>query len=115
VARATIGPQAVNPEEQEMATDITSRKLIVLKGSLFLLIIVASSMLILMSQPTLTVALAVCALIWASARFYYFLFYVLEKYVDPELRYSGILALFAALWRRRIGEKGRTRPRRSSK
>jgi hypothetical protein len=87
-------------------TDIKSRPVIVLKGILFLFIIVSSSTLILLRDPTLTAALAVCVLIWASARFYYFLFYVLEKYVDPNLRYSGILALLVA-------PKKRTDPPRS--
>lgn len=82
-------------------TDITSKKLIVLKGILFLLIIMSSFALILLNQPTLKVALALCVLIWASARFYYFLFYVLERYVDPRLRYAGLLALLSALLRRR--------------
>jgi hypothetical protein len=82
-------------------TDITSKKVIVLKGILFLVIIVSASMLILLKQPTLPAALAVCALIWASARFYYFLFYVLEKYVDPNLRYSGLLALLSVILRRK--------------
>jgi hypothetical protein len=82
-------------------TDITSRKLIVVKGIPFLLIIVGSSALILLKEPTLTAATAVFVLIWASARFYYFIFYVLEKYVDPGLRYSGLLSLGAALLRRR--------------
>jgi len=40
-------------------------------------------------------------LVWASARFYYYLFYVLEKYVDPSLQYSGLVALMIALARRR--------------
>jgi hypothetical protein len=78
-------------------TDITSKKLIMLKGVLFLFIIVGSATLILLKQPTLTVALTLCVLIWASARFYYFLFYVLEKYVDPNLRYAGVLALLRSM------------------
>ena len=40
----------------------------------------------------LTLAL-VLVLAWAVARLYYFLFYVLHAYVDPSLRYSGLLAL----------------------
>lgn len=82
-------------------TDITSRKVIVLKGILFLIIMISASALILLTQPTLTATLTVCTLIWASARFYYFLFYVLEKYVDPNLRYSGLLALLSQLLGRR--------------
>jgi hypothetical protein len=92
--------------EEPGMTDITSKKLIVLKGTLFLLIVISSSMVILIKQPTLMAVLALCVLIWASARFYYFLFYVLERYVDPSLRYSGLLALLSALLRRRYRERG---------
>jgi hypothetical protein len=86
-------------------TDITSKKVIVLKGILFLLIVIGSSMVILIKQPTLVAVLALGVLIWASARFYYFLFYVLERYVDPSLRYSGLLALLSALLKRRNRER----------
>jgi hypothetical protein len=78
----------------------------VLKGISFLLIVIGSSMVILIKQPTLMAVLALCVLIWASARFYYFLFYVLERYVDPSLRYSGLLALLSALLQRRNSQRG---------
>jgi hypothetical protein len=80
--------------------DLTSRQLIVIKGILFLLVIAGAATIILLQQPTLTAVFALCALSWASARFYYFLFYVLENYVDRSLRYSGVLALTAALLRK---------------
>ena len=92
--------------EEPSMTDITSKKVIVLKGILFLLIVIGSSMVILIKQPTLMAVLALCVLIWASARFYYFLFYVLERYVDPSLRYSGLLALLSALLQRRNSQRG---------
>ena len=40
-------------------------------------------------------------LVWSSCRFYYFLFYVLHSYVDPDLRYAGLGAMVVQLWRRR--------------
>jgi hypothetical protein len=43
---------------------------------------------------------------WSASRFYYVLFYVLEKYVDPDLRYAGLLALAAAIrWKRLKAER----------
>lgn len=30
--------------------------------------------------------------IWGFCRAYYFAFYVIEKYVDPEFRFSGLLS-----------------------
>lgn len=80
-------------------TDITSRKLLVLKGVLFLVIVLMALLLLLLQSPTLTTLLGAGVLMWASARFYYFLFYVLERHVDPRLRYAGIWALCVAIWR----------------
>ena len=36
------------------------------------------------------VALLLGLAIWTSARLYYFMFYVIEKYVDSEFRFSSI-------------------------
>jgi hypothetical protein len=40
-------------------------------------------------------------LVWASCRFYYFLFYVLEHYVDRTMRYAGLFDLLMGMRRRR--------------
>jgi glyoxylase-like metal-dependent hydrolase (beta-lactamase superfamily II) len=49
-------------------------------------------------------------LAWAAGRFYYFLFYVLERYVDPALRYAGIIALVRTILRAEIiGRRGLNR------
>lgn len=82
-------------------SDLTSTRLIVLKGLLFLLIALLCAALLLQRSPDLRTLALVALLAWAAARFYYFLFYVLEKYVDPELRYAGVIALVQALLRRR--------------
>lgn len=80
--------------------DLKSKRWIVAKGGLFLLLAVLSAGLIFEASPTLTTAGLLVLLGWSSARFYYFLFYVLENYVDPTLRYSGIIELVRAIWRR---------------
>ena len=81
--------------------DIKSKPLIVVKGILFLVIIlITASALFVLSPDWLTAGL-ILLLIWASTAFYYFLFYVLEKYVDPSLKYSGISDLLRHLPRRR--------------
>jgi hypothetical protein len=81
--------------------DLTSRKWIVAKGFMFLFIAVSSAGLIVWQNPSWPVAILLLLLAWAAARFYYFLFYVLEKYVDPSLRYAGILALLRQIARGR--------------
>ncbi len=74
-------------------TNIQSKRLIVVKGLLFILITVGAGVGIVCTSPSFTVVALVLTLIWASARSYYFLFYVLEKYVDPSLKYTGLLDL----------------------
>ena len=78
-------------------TDLTSRALIVTKGLLFLFLAALSGNLLVFASPDLRTVVLVVVLAWSSARLYYFLFYVLERYVDPSLRYSGLLALLRAI------------------
>ena len=84
-------------------THLSSRTRIVAKGMLFAAIALIAAALILLEKPSVTRAVLLALLVWASCRFYYFLFYVLERYVDPTLRYAGMVAMLAALRRRRRG------------
>jgi hypothetical protein len=81
--------------------DLTSKRLIVTKGVLFLGLAAASGGLLIAETPSLRVAALMAVLVWSSCRFYYFLFYVLQNYVDPSLRYAGLTAMIAGIWRRR--------------
>jgi len=82
-------------------TDLTSKTWIVAKGVLFAVIALASAGLILLESPSLKVAALLALLTWAACRFYYFLFYVLEHYVDRTMRYAGLLDLLMGMRRRR--------------
>ena len=73
--------------------DLTAKPLIIFKGILFLTISSVSFALLLLESPALYTAVLGVLLVWSSCRFYYFLFYVLEKYVDPTHCYAGIWAL----------------------
>ena len=55
--------------------DLKSKNWIVAKGLLFLVIALVSAFLILMEEPSLRVTALLLLLVWASCRFYYFLFY----------------------------------------
>ena len=79
---------------------ILSKRLIVIKGLLFFAIVVGGGVSIFCYCPKPIVAGLLLILIWASARSYYFIFYVLEKYVDPKLRYTGIIDLIKNLRRK---------------
>ncbi len=81
--------------------DLKSKKWIVAKGVMFLVIATLAATLIMVETPSLKLAALLVLLVWASCRFYYFLFYVLEHYVDPTMRYAGIFDLMLGMRRRR--------------
>lgn len=62
------------------------------KFALFLAIGIAAATLLVLELGTLTGALLLALSIWAFCRAYYFAFYVIEKYVDPGYRFSGLLS-----------------------
>jgi len=72
--------------------DLKNHKLIYLKGILFLLIIVLCAASLLIQSFTIQTTILIGLLIWSSARLYYFIFYVIEHYVDNRYRFVGILS-----------------------
>ena len=79
--------------------DITSPKILKLKGALFLLLgLLSAGILILPILSWTTVALLVIV-IWSFCRAYYFCFYVMQHYADPQFRYRGLVDLAAYLMR----------------
>jgi hypothetical protein len=90
-------------------TDLMSKKWIVAKGVMFAGIALATAALILIEMPSLKVAVLLTLLVWASCRFYYFLFYVLEHYVDSTMRYAGLFDLLIGMRRRRVEMRSEVR------
>ncbi|OHE88763.1 MAG: hypothetical protein A3G75_06175 [Verrucomicrobia bacterium RIFCSPLOWO2_12_FULL_64_8] len=82
-------------------SDLRSKRWIVAKGLMFLGIAAVAGALLLFESPTIRTAILLALLVWAACRFYYFIFYVLERYVDPSLRYAGIIALVRAILAKR--------------
>ena len=82
-------------------TELKSKQWIVAKGVMFAGIALAAAVLIFMEAPSLKMAVLLALLVWASCRFYYFLFYVLEHYVDRTMRYAGLLDLLMGMRQRR--------------
>lgn len=68
-----------------------------LKGWLFLLIGIAAAALLFADLPTWRTAVLLALAIWGFCRFYYFAFYVIEKYVDSRYKFSGLIS-FAKFW-----------------
>jgi len=70
------------------------------KGILFLVLGILSSILLVLELPSVKVIALLAIATWSFCRFYYFAFYVMEKYVDSSHRYSGLLDLAVHLMRR---------------
>jgi hypothetical protein len=80
--------------------DLKTSRWMWVKAALFVVIGIASSALILVEVPDWRVLLLLVLAIWAFCRAYYFAFYVLEKYIDPSYRFSGLFSVLRYLWRR---------------
>ena len=70
--------------------DIANPAWIKLKGCLFLIIGIAAAILLVLDSPTWQTVVLLVVAIWSFCRFYYFAFYVIEHYVDPSYRFSGL-------------------------
>src|SRR5262249_11515732 len=79
----------------------TSKPLLYVKGFLFLLAGVMASGLLILEHPSWKVALLLGIAVWGFARFYYFAFYVIEHYVDPQFKFAGLWSFVVYLCRRR--------------
>ena len=81
--------------------DLTSPRWIKAKGLLFLLIGIAAAFLVVLDNPTWKTVVLLALAIWSFCRFYYFAFYVIEKYVDPAYKFSGLISFVRYIFRRR--------------
>lgn len=86
--------------------DIKSPFLLKLKGSLFLVLgLFSAGLLLWLTAPVFSwqIPVLLALAIWAFCRAYYFCFYVMEKYADPDFKYAGLWDLFRHLcgWKRR--------------
>jgi hypothetical protein len=81
-------------------SDISSPRLLYLKGALFVLGGVMAAGLILLDSPTLRTTTLLALSVWCFARAYYFAFYVIEHYVDDSFRYAGLGDFFVWSWKR---------------
>jgi len=70
--------------------NLTSPTWIKIKGMLFLFLGLVAAALLLFERPTIKVGLLLTLAVWCFCRFYYFAFYVIERYVDPSYRFSGL-------------------------
>ena len=78
--------------------DLTDPFWIKFKGILFLIVGVLSAGLLIADNPTFKTGLFLVISIWCFCRFYYFAFYVIEKYVDSRYKFSGLWSFAKYLW-----------------
>jgi len=72
--------------------NLTSSTWIKVKGFLFLSLGLLSVTLLFFEHPTFQMAALLSIAVWSFCRFYFFAFYVLEHYVDPGYRFSGLMS-----------------------
>lgn len=80
--------------------DLRSSRLIILKGFLFLLAGVVAGAVLLGENFSFRTAFLLGVCVWSACRFYYFAFYVIEKYVDPSFKFSSLWAFGVYLGKR---------------
>ena len=95
---------AVHEVTSAMA-DIRSPRLLYFKVVLFLFLGVLSAGLLLAEHASWKFAALLALSIWSFARAYYFVFYVIQHYIDPEFKFSGLWAFAQYLLRQRRTEK----------
>lgn len=70
--------------------DITSKRLLYVKGALFVALGLLASALLVAEHPSVTTVALLAIAVWAFARAYYFAFYVVQHYADPAFRFAGL-------------------------
>ena len=73
-----------------LTDDLTSRRAILLKSGLFLLLGFMAGGTLLALHPDLPTVALLAISVWAFCRWYYSAFYVIERYVDPSFRFAGL-------------------------
>ena len=71
------------------------------KGWLFLVLGILAATGLIATVPRWDIAILGAIAIWAFCRWYYFMFYVVEHYVDGSFRYAGLGAFLLYLYRSR--------------
>lgn len=77
--------------------DIRSKRLIIVKGFLFLFAGIVAAGTLLGENFSFRNALLLAIAIWSFCRFYYFAFYVIEKYIDADYKFSSLWS-FVRYW-----------------
>ena len=85
----------------KLSDDIQSARLLWLKGCLFVLAGALAAAGLLAENWSLRTAVLLGLAIWCFCRAYYFAFYVVQHYIDPEFKFAGLTSVAQYLWRKR--------------
>jgi len=86
--------------------DIVSTRLMFVKAVLFAVTVILSGGVLFAVAPQLSTIVLLGVFGWACARTYYFVFYVIERYVDPTFKFSGIASALRFIWVISTGSRG---------
>jgi hypothetical protein len=84
-----------------LTDDLSDPRAILTKGWLFLVLGLLASAGLLVLYPDVRVAVLLGIAAWAFCRWYYFMFYVIERYVDPGYKFAGLGSFLRYLIARR--------------
>lgn len=90
--------------------DLTDPRLMYLKAFLFLVAGTAAVSALFFQSPTLETGFLLFVAVWSFCRLYYFMFYVIEKYVDGRYRFDGIPSFLVYLVRSKAFNKSKPGP-----
>ena len=83
--------------------DLAGARAMYVKALLLMAVALLAGTLLFLESPSLRTVALLSLLAWASARVYYFLFYVIERYIDSSFRFSGVFSAVRHLWKARRG------------
>ena len=84
----------------KLAADLRDPRWMYLKAGLLVLTGALASALLLIDCPAWRTAGLLAVAVWAFCRAYYFAFYVVRHYADPDYRFAGLIDFARYLWRR---------------
>jgi hypothetical protein len=86
-------------------SDIKSPRLLYFKGGLMLVVGILASALLIAPRPDFATVALLAVAVWGFCRAYYFAFYVIQHYIDPDYRYAGLTSFVRySLGRKKPGD-----------
>jgi len=90
--------------------DLRDPRLLYLKGALMLVVGLLAGGLVVARLPDWPSVCLLLLAIWGFCRAYYFVFYVIQHYVDPGYRFAGLTDFLGYLVRRRAARDRPSNP-----